>query len=67
MTVRNKKTGKEYVITKNDWQRIVDGKYDKLFTVVVNDDNNIKKINVPTKIVEYQKEIKKITKTETNE
>lgn len=64
MTVRNKKTGKEYVITKNDWQRIVDGKYDKLFTVVVNDDNNIKKINVPTKIVEYQKEIKKITKTE---
>ena len=64
MTVRNKKTGKEYVITKNDWQRIVDGKYDKLFTVVVNDDNNIKKINVPTKIIEYQKEIKKITKTE---
>lgn len=60
MTVRNKKTGKEYRISKEDWNKIVANKQSNLFTIINKDDVPLKKMNIPNKVVEFQADARKL-------
>lgn len=73
MIVKNRRTQKEYTITKEDYAKLVDKKIHKSFIVVSDQDSEPKKIIIPKQIEEYQRipkdlKIKKSEpKTETND
>lgn len=55
MIVRNRKTLKEYEITKTNWAKLVEMKIHRNFAIVDYSDTTIKgKILIPKEIVEYQ-------------
>ncbi len=60
MTVRNKKTGKEYQISKEEWNKIVANKQSNLFTIIDKDDVPLKKMNIPNKVAEFQADARKL-------
>jgi len=58
MIVRNRKTGKEYEITKSDYDVLVQRKVHRGFLIVSDSDNVKTKILVPKEIEEFQNKMK---------
>lgn len=58
MIVRNRKTGKEYEITKSDYDVLVQRKVHRGFLIVSDSDNVKTKILVPKEIEEFQNNLK---------
>jgi hypothetical protein len=54
MIVKNRKTGKEYPITKADWAKLTEQKLSRNFIVMDENDNPKQKIQIPKVIEEYQ-------------
>ena len=54
MIVKNRKTGKEYPITKVDWDKLTEQKLHRNFIVIDANDNPKQKIQIPKVIEEYQ-------------
>ena len=55
MIVQNKKTLIEYEITEKDYQKLVESRSHRLFTIISKTDNPKGKVLVPKEILEYQK------------
>jgi hypothetical protein len=58
MQIKSKKTGKTFIISSNDWKKLIDQKLANNYVVIDKDDKPIQRIVVPSKITEYQTEIK---------
>ena len=54
MIVKNRKTGKEYPITKVDWDKLIEQKLSRNYIVMDANDNPKQKIQIPKIIEEYQ-------------
>ena len=66
MIVRNRKTLREYEITKDDYAKLVERKLHRSFEIIDNTDIKKSGILIPKEILEYQQRPKslKITKPE---
>lgn len=60
MIVRNRKTGREYEITENDWQKLVQSQSHRLFEIIKKGENVKAKLPIPKEIEEYQKDPKRL-------
>ncbi len=54
MIVRNRRTGKEYTITTDDWKKLTEQKKHRYFEVINTSDVQPGKILVPKIIQEFQ-------------
>ncbi len=66
MIVRNRKTLREYEITKEDYAKLVERKIHRSFEILDNTDTKLKgKVLIPKEIVEYQAKLPKDLKIKT--
>jgi len=54
MIIQNRKTGKEYEVSKADYQKLIDKNLHRRFKVIDDTDITKTKILVPKEILEYQ-------------
>lgn len=57
MIIRNKNTGKEYNVTKSEWETINSMGFGLKYKIINANDTKIDKINIPAKIEEFQAKI----------
>lgn len=58
MIVKNNKTGIEYHITKEDWEKLTERKLSRNYKIVDPNDQKTNPLAVPKEIVEYQSELR---------
>jgi len=67
MRIVNRRSMVEYVITKEQWQQMIDQQTSKLFKIIDSMDNGSSKLNVPKIIEEFKinrpERIKKVEET----
>jgi len=54
MQIRNKKTGREYSMTADEWQQIINLDYQKCYVIVDRSNMIEKRVLIPAKIIEFQ-------------
>jgi hypothetical protein len=59
MIVKNKATGRQYELDEQGWQKLLDLKVHKLYTVIDKTPVNLRvsQVEIPQKIIEFQVEI----------
>lgn len=62
MKVKNRKTGNEYILNKEDWDKLVSQNLSRLFTIIDESDDT-KRIELPKSIIDYRIEYKPSEKT----
>jgi hypothetical protein len=55
MIIENKKTNIAYEITQSEWQKIIELRKQRLFRIVDGEDRKPSIIQIPEKIIDFQK------------